>query len=164
MSFLGLSPEDAATIGEEKADIVRTFRLLHHLGQQLHFLADHLYREDGMTAQQAMLLGIIQVLGRPSFSEVAAVFGSSHQNVKQIVRVLERKGLLVTRPDAEDGRVRRLVTTRKCARYWASRDRRDFDVVARWFDALSPREVTQLLRLLLKLHGSVRGAAFAIRA
>lgn len=163
MSFLGLSPETSEAIGAEKAAIVRTFRLLHHLGQQLHFLADHLYREGGMTAQQAMLVGIVQVLGEPSLTMAANVFGSSHQNVKQIATALVRKGFLEMRADEKDGRVRRLATTRKCARYFASRDLGDFDVVATWFTALSPKEVSTLLGLLLKLHGSVRAAAQGVR-
>lgn len=162
--MLGLGPQEAARIGPARAARVRTFRLLHHLGQQLHFLADHLYRADGVTAQQAMLLGIVEMLGTPSLTEVASVFATSHQNVKQIATALARKGLVTLRVDPRDARVRRLRTTAKNARFWAARDKGDFEVVSEWFSALTTSEVEQLLQLLLKLHIGVRASVQRARA
>ena len=141
-----------------RAARVRVFRRLHHLAQQLQFLADQLYRDDGITSQQAMLLGIVDALGTPSLTEAASAFSSSYQNVKQVALALERKGLLEVFDDPDDGRVRRLKTTAKNARHWASRDRDDFAIVAGWFGALSDREVGQLEKLIGKLKGGVSTA------
>ena len=158
LSILGLDPKTAATIGQERAAKVRVFRLLHHLGQQLHFLADHMYRSDGITSQQAMLLGVVSALGEPSLTEAAAAFATSHQNVKQIANALVRKGFLVMRPDEDDARVKRLVVTAKSKRHFAARDQGDFERVAEWFSALSNDETEQLQSLLLAVHESVRAA------
>jgi DNA-binding MarR family transcriptional regulator len=155
---LGLSEETAKAIGAERAAQIRVFRLLHHLGQQLHFLADHMYREDGITSQQAMLLGVVGALGEPSLTQTAAAFATSHQNVKQIANALVRKGFLEMKPDPEDARVSRLVATAKSRRYFAARDKDDFDRIAVWFSALSKKEVVDLQDLLLTLHESVIGA------
>lgn len=158
LARLGLSEETAKAIGDERAAQIRVFRLLHHLGQQLHFLADHMYREDGITSQQAMLLSVVSALGEPSLTQTAAAFATSHQNVKQIANALVRKGFLETRPDPEDARVSRLVATSKSRRYFAARDHDDFERVGRWFSALSKKEIVELQDLLLTLHDSVVAA------
>jgi DNA-binding MarR family transcriptional regulator len=162
--LLGLKPAEARAIGATRATQVRAFRMIHHLGQQLHFLADRMYREDGMTAQQAKLLGVVDILGKPSFTQVADVLATTHQNVKQIVVVLVKKGFLEMVPDVHDARIRRLVTTRKNERYWASRDKTDFEVVARWFAGLSPRKTKQLMTLLVDLEGSVSASVARARS
>lgn len=154
----GLSDAEAEAIGPERAAQVRAFRLLHHLGQRMQFLADRLYEADGVTAQQAMLMTLVHVLGRPSLRELARAFGTSHQNAKQIASALVRKGFVAIVDDPDDGRVRRVAVTPKGRRYWASRDGADFEQVATWFAGLSADEVSQLLALLQKLAESV-GAA-----
>ncbi len=154
----GLSDVEAEALGPERAAQVRSFRLLHHLGQRVQFLADRLYEADGVTAQQAMLMTLVQMLGRPSLRELAGAFGTSHQNVKQIASALVRKGFVAIVDDPDDGRVRRVAVTPKGRRYWAGRDGADFAQVATWFAGLSADEVAQLLALLQKLAESV-GAA-----
>lgn len=160
---MGLGPEEEAALGPERAAKVRCFRLLIHLGQELRFLADTLYREDGVTAQQAMLLGIVDMIGEPSLTEVATATATSHQNVKQIVNALVKKGLLRMKPDPEDARVKRLSTTPKNKRHWKARDRDDLAVVATWFSALSGAEAEQLQKLLFALEFSVGGAVRGAR-
>jgi DNA-binding MarR family transcriptional regulator len=154
----GLSDVEAEALGPELAAQVRSFRLLHHLGQRVQFLADRLYEADGVTAQQAMLMNLVQMLGRPSLRELARAFGTSHQNAKQIASALVRKGFVAIIDDPDDGRVRRVAVTPKGRRYWAGRDGADFAQVATWFAGLSADEVAQLLALLQKLAESVRAA------
>ena len=117
-----------------------------------------MYREDGITSQQAMLLGVVGALGEPSLTQAAAAFATSHQNVKQIASALVRKGFLEMKPDPDDARVSRLVATSKSKRYFAARDDEDFERVAKWFSALTKKEVLELQELLLTLHDSVLAA------
>lgn len=148
----GLSPEEAEALGEERAAQVRSFRLLLFVAQQLRYLTDQLYRADGLTTQQATLLTLVRARGRPSLSEIAADMLTSHQNVKQLVNALVKKGFLRVVADADDGRVKRLVTTARSQRYWSARDPDDFEHVAAWFAGLKPGEAQQLHALLVKLE------------
>jgi len=154
----GLSAEQAAVLGRERAAQVRSFRLIPFIGQQLRHLADQLYRADGLTHQQAALLTLVRTRERPSLSEIASAMYTSHQNVKQLVAALVDKGFLRLRPDARDGRVKRLQVTARSDRYWASRDADDFEHVARWFKGLDAREVEQLYALLVKLENGLKDA------
>lgn len=147
-----LSENEAAALGEERAAQVRSFRLLIRIAQQLRHLTDRLYRVDGLTTQQAALLSIVKVRGKPSLSELAGAMFSTHQNVKQVVTALVGKGFLRLVEDEKDARIRRVVTTPKNERHWAKRNPQDFERVAEWLSVLSVAEVKELYRLLAKLQ------------
>lgn len=53
----------------------------------------------------------------PSIKELAGILGSSHQNVKQILLKLQKKGFVDILPDAEDKRKQRVVLTKKCMQF-----------------------------------------------
>lgn len=127
-------------------DRVRLFRLLVGLGGALKGKMDRALQGSGVTVQQAHLLTVAGAAPTPlSQGKLAELMGVSHQNVKQIALVLERKGLLTFEAAAEDGRVRRLVPTAKARRLFRRRNRADFDEVAGWFDGLRDAEVRALV-------------------
>jgi DNA-binding MarR family transcriptional regulator len=152
---LGLSDAEAANIGPERAAQVCVFRLILYIAQELRYLTDQLYREEGLTTQQATLLTAVRTLGAPSLSEVANALLTSHQNVKQLVAALANKGFLRLTVDREDARVRRVVTTAKNERYWKNRDPEDFKHVAAWFAGLNESETAKLVTLLAKLESGI---------
>ncbi len=47
----------------------------------------------------------------PTLNELSEVLGSSHQNVKQILLKLEKKGFIVFEPDKKDKRKQRIMLT-----------------------------------------------------
>ena len=158
MSNLGLGDEEAAALGPDAATRIRSFRLIVLLSQQLRTLMDQLLRADGLTTQQAALLTIVDAIGRPSLSEVAGAFGTSHQNAKQIAVALERKGFLRIVVDDDDRRVRRLETTARNREVWARRSATDQERVLEWFAELSADEARTLFQLLLRLEVGVHTA------
>ena len=58
----------------------------------------------------------------PTASEVAEAMVTSHQNVMQTARALERRGFLRIERDRTDRRVRRLVLTDEHRRFWPGAD------------------------------------------
>lgn len=139
---------------------VRAFRAVLLLAQRLRYLMDERLRPDGLTTQQAALLTVVIALDSPPMGAAAAVLGTTHQNVAQLVAALSRKGLLAVEPDPADGRRKRLVATADNARYWRGREAGDGAAVASWFGALTPAEVETLARLSVRvLDGLDRGAA-----
>ena len=53
----------------------------------------------------------------PTINELADVMGSSHQNVKQILLKLERKGFVQMLVDENDKRKQRIRLTKECMNY-----------------------------------------------
>ena len=141
--------------GGPHATALLAFRLLSVVGVQLRRLSDARFRSEDITTRQATLITIVKELGRPSMSEVAAVMGTSHQNVKQIALALERRRFLRIVVDAHDTRVRRLVATARNDRFWASRDADDAAAIAEWFAGLPARELASLTTTLAKLSADL---------
>jgi len=146
---LGLEPDRDA----EQAERVLLFRLLLASGMELRARMDRLLADSGLTTQQAMVLQVLQGQDEPpTLKQFASSLAMSHQNLKQIVSVLERKGFVEIALDAQDGRLRRLHLTKKHRQVWKHRDTDDHAEVARWTAALSNAEVRGLVRGLDKLH------------
>ncbi|MCO1656305.1 MarR family transcriptional regulator [Pseudonocardia humida] len=146
---MGLPAAEAALLGADDAVRVRTFRLLLVLAQQLRTLMDQRLRGDGLTTQQAALITVVDALGAPKLSEVAAGMGTTHQNAKQVAAVLERKGFVVIEPDPRDRRVRRVRTTELSRAHWGARSADDQRYVLEWFADLSAEQARTLFDLLL---------------
>lgn len=135
------------------ADRIRVFRLLMTEGARLRGLLDRTLAGSGLTAQQGALLSWIQVQpGPPTIMAVANGLGMTHQNVKQIVLALQRKGLLDIQVDQEDRRARRLVLTDAHHRLWSERNPDDFSAVLAWMAGWNDDEVRQVMQLLRRLH------------
>ncbi|GII31852.1 MarR family winged helix-turn-helix transcriptional regulator [Planotetraspora mira] len=137
---------------------VHAFRGVLALAQRLRYLMDDRLRGDGLTTQQAALLTVVDALGEPSLKEAAAVLGSTHQNVAQLVASLERKGMLQIATDPADRRRRRLVTTAANTEYWRERNIGDHAAVATWFSGLSSDELETLCGLLDRVLADVKQA------
>lgn len=142
-------------MGADRAQRIRTIRLLFVLSQRLRNILDRMLADAGLTAQQAAVLTAVRSGGAPSFKEVAEAIGTSHQNVKQLAVALERKGFLTIRPDPQDRRARRLQATAKNHRYWAARDPRDHDELLELFSDLNRAEAKKLFELLDRVYGRV---------
>jgi DNA-binding MarR family transcriptional regulator len=162
MSSPGKPLFEVGAAGTDLTPPVRAFRLVLQLAQRLRYLMDERLRPDGLTTQQAALLTVVVALGRPTLTEAAAVLGSTHQNVAQVVAALTRKGLLRIEPDPADRRRRRLVATEANEEYWRNRDDADHAAVADWFGVLSEAEIAVLSglaeRLLADLAPRATGA------
>jgi DNA-binding MarR family transcriptional regulator len=148
----GLSDDEANAMGPDRALRIRTIRLLFLLSQRLRNQMDRILADTGLTSQQAAVLTAVRSGGAPTFSEVAEAIGTSHQNVKQLAVVLERKGFITIKPDPEDRRARRLQATAKNRRYWAARDPKDHDELLSLFTDLNRTEAKQLFELLGRIY------------
>lgn len=97
--------------------------------------------------------------GAPSQGAIAAFLGTSHQNVRQLLDGLERKGLVVVEVDPLDRRSRRVRATEAVAPLFAGRDEADHAAVRAWFGALDDDELEVACRLLHKVSEGLADGA-----
>ncbi len=133
---------------------VELFGSLFVLMQLLTLRVEERLRPMGLTSRQWLLLGVIDK-GFPGYaptlSEATAVFGTSRQNVKQVVLQLERGGWLRLEPDPADGRVIRLVLTDRLAVFDDPTVQADqAAVVHSVFGSLTPRERRTFLNMVTR--------------
>lgn len=124
---------------------------------QLRARLDRELAPHGLTTQQAALLQHVEGHeAPPTMSEIARAMTMTHQNVRQLVEILVRKGFLTIEPDPHDGRARRLVLTAHHHRFRRKRNQGDFGQVSAWTAALNDREVSATINALMQLHLSLR--------
>jgi DNA-binding MarR family transcriptional regulator len=155
-----LSPAEAAVAGERAPAVLAGRRLLV-AAQRLRYLLDQRLRSDGLTTQQAALLNVARDREGPTLAQAAEALGCSHQNIRQLVAPLVRKGLLAVEDDPTDRRARRLIALTAGQSLWDRRDDGDFDAVDRWFAVLDRLEQAELAELLGRLAAHLEAARTA---
>jgi DNA-binding MarR family transcriptional regulator len=140
-----------------RADRVRLFRAVLGTAALLRGQVDRALAPSGITTQQAALLQCVEAQpAPPTMGQVAQAMSMTHQNVKQIALVLQRKGFLQIETDQADRRARRLVLTEHHHRFWRERNPADFDLVEQLTAALDDAEVRTLVALLARLREPLR--------
>jgi DNA-binding MarR family transcriptional regulator len=141
-----------------RADRVRLFRLMVATATRMRAALDRELASSGITTQQAALLQCVQAQPEaPTIGAVALAMSMTHQNVKQIVVALQRKGFLDIVVDEADRRARRLVLTKHHHRFWARRNPQDFSAVEGLTADLGDAEVQTLVGLLARLNSPLGG-------
>ena len=131
---------------------VQLFRLLVGLGLRTRARMDQRLAAVGLTTQQAVVLTIVGSAEGPlTLGDLGRRLGSSHQNARQLVDALVRKGLLAEEPDPRDRRARRLRTTAGVAALFDGREAEDEAEVRRWLGALGEDEMRVAVALLSRV-------------
>lgn len=138
---------------------IQLFRLVITLAAHLRTRMDQRLAGIGLTTQQAAVLTFLESCGKPpSLGAVAGALGSTHQNARQIVDALRRKGLVSVSVDPADRRARRVAVTPAVAAAFADRNRDDHAVVGEWLGALSADEQAEAARLLHRVLTALNAA------
>ena len=92
----------------------------------------------------------------PTVKELAQIMGSSHQNVKQILIKLEKKGFVSVEEDAEDRRKQRIRLTQYAAQFCAQNDDRSMQLLQRMFQGVSEEQLQITIQTLLQLESNLK--------
>ncbi len=92
----------------------------------------------------------------PSIGELAEIMGSSHQNVKQILLKLEKKGFVSITPDPCDRRKQRVETTGYCAEYWQKSGDSAAKIFETMFSGVSPEQLAVTIRTILQIENNMK--------
>lgn len=88
----------------------------------------------------------------PTIKELAEIMGSSHQNVKQILNKLEKKGYVQTLSDEADKRKQRIVLTEKTKAFCESHDEESQKMVQHMFDGIEPQEIAVTIKTIMQME------------
>lgn len=105
------------TSGIERSDVeeVRDTCLCFATQRAARVLArrfDQLFAPLGITNGQYSMMVAMTGMGAPKLGQLAGFLGMDHTTVTAAVKALEKRGLVVLKPDPEDGRARRATLTR----------------------------------------------------
>ena len=93
----------------------------------------------------------------PTLNDLSEVMGSSHQNVKQILLKLERKGFITTVTDGKDRRKQRVVLTEKCREFCETNDARSREIIGRIFEGIEETKILTTIETIMAMERNVSG-------
>ena len=92
----------------------------------------------------------------PTLKELSDILGSSHQNVKQILLKLEKKGFIRFRPDETDKRKQRIVLTDYCLEFCRKNDEAGRTVMSRMFKGIPKESIETTIRTILHMDQNLK--------
>lgn len=91
----------------------------------------------------------------PTINDLADIMGSSHQNVKQILLKLEKKGFIAMITDSLDKRKQRIILTEYCKTYCQNGDNSSNEVMNKMFNGLSQEELMITIQTIIKIEDNL---------
>lgn len=91
----------------------------------------------------------------PTLNDLADVMGSSHQNVKQILLKLERKGFVSMTPDQKDRRKQRIVLTDRCREFCEKNDAPSQSIIGRIFEGIDEEQLRVTIETIMDMERNV---------
>ncbi len=128
--------------------------LLSAFDNRYQAAADAFFRE--ITWKQFFAIICINLCKEPpTLNELSDVMGSSHQNVKQILLKLEKKGFISAAPDENDRRKQRISVTEKCRDFLEQNDnngKRSQYIIGRIFDGIDDKSLQTTIKTIMKME------------
>ena len=91
----------------------------------------------------------------PTINELSDVMGSSHQNVKQILLKLEKKGFVTTVVDEKDKRKQRIIVTDEARRFLEENDNNGQQsqyIIGQIFNGISDKNLQTTIQTIMKME------------
>ena len=92
----------------------------------------------------------------PTINELSEVMGSSHQNVKQILLKLEKKGFVEMIADEKDRRKQRIVTIKKCEDFCQRNDQGSKIQMNKIFEGISQEQLITTIQTISQMERNLK--------
>lgn len=92
----------------------------------------------------------------PTLKELAGIMGSSHQNVKQILLKLEKKGFVTIFLDKKDKRKQRIKLTRKCRDFCKENDSKSEKAMETIFNGVTRGQLQLTIRTIMQMEDNLK--------
>lgn len=92
----------------------------------------------------------------PTINELSEVMASSHQNVKQILLKLEKKGFVEMIADEKDRRKQRIVTTEKCNAFCKRNDKESQKKMNQMYEGITDEQIITTIQTILKMERNLK--------
>lgn len=93
---------------------------------------------------------------KPTVKELAEIMGSSHQNVKQILLKLEKKGFVRITVDESDKRKQRIELTDYCRDFCAKNDEMSTNIMKKMFAGISEEQLQGTIQTIVQIEDNLK--------
>lgn len=95
----------------------------------------------------------------PTVNELAEIMGSSHQNVKQILLKLEKKGFVSIIVDEKDRRKQRIYLTDYCRQFCTENDEMTINIMKKMFAGVSEEQLQVTIQTIIQIEDNLKEIA-----
>lgn len=92
----------------------------------------------------------------PTVKELAEIMGSSHQNVKQILLKLEKKGFVNITVDESDKRKQRIGLTEYCRAFCEENDEMSGNMMKKMFQGISEEQLQVTIQTIIQIEDNLK--------
>ena len=92
----------------------------------------------------------------PMVKELAEIMGSSHQNVKQILLKLEKKGFVNITVDENDKRKQRIEITEYCRAFCEENAEMSGNIVKKMFHGISEEQLQVTIQTIIQIEDNLK--------
>lgn len=92
----------------------------------------------------------------PTIRELSEIMGSSHQNVKQILLKLEKKGFVSILTDARDKRKQRIALTDYCLEFCQKNDELSGKIIKGMFNGISEEQLKTTIATIIQIENNLK--------
>ena len=93
---------------------------------------------------------------KPTVKELAEIMGSSHQNVKQILLKLEKKGFVTITVDENDKRKQRIELTDYCREFCTKNDEMTMSIMKKMFTGISEEQLKVTIQTIIQIEENLK--------
>ena len=93
---------------------------------------------------------------KPTVKELAEIMGSSHQNVKQILLKLEKKGFVSISLDEIDRRKQRIELTDYCREFCAKNDEMTMRIMKKMFEGVTEEQLQITIQTIIQIEDNLK--------
>ena len=93
---------------------------------------------------------------KPTVKELSEIMGSSHQNVKQILLKLEKKGFVQITVDEKDKRKQRIELTDYCRGFCAKNDEMSANIMKKMFAGVSEEQLQMTIQTIIQIEDNLK--------
>lgn len=92
----------------------------------------------------------------PTVKELAGIMGSSHQNVKQILLKLEKKGFVSITVDEKDKRKQRIYLTDYCREFCSKNDEMTTNIMKKMFAGVPEEQLQVTIQTIIQIEDNLK--------
>lgn len=92
----------------------------------------------------------------PTVKELAEIMGSSHQNVKQILLKLEKKGFVNIIVDERDKRKQRIRLTEYCVEFCQKNEESSSCIMKKMFDGIPEEQLQVTIQTIIQMEDNLK--------
>ena len=92
----------------------------------------------------------------PTINDLSEILGSSHQNVKQILLKLEKKGFIKFEKDKQDKRKQRIVVTKACLKFCEQNNATSSQIMQKMFEGIPEKDIKTTIKTIIKMDDNLK--------